>query len=82
MKRTYHKCHFCGGKVSEQKVTIDYRWGADLVTVIKNVPAGVCEICGEQYLKADIVKAMEETARSKQTPKEILQVPVRELKVA
>ena len=82
MKRTYHKCHFCGGKVSEQKVTIDYRWGADLVTVIKNVPAGVCEICGEQYLKADIVKTMEETARSKQKPREILQVPVRELKVA
>jgi YgiT-type zinc finger domain-containing protein len=78
----YHKCHFCGGKVSEQKVTIDYRWGTDLVTVIKNVPAGVCEICGEQYLKADIVKAMEETARSKQKPREILQVPVRELKVA
>lgn len=82
MKRMYHKCHFCGGKVSEQKVTIDYRWGTDLVTVIKNVPAGVCEICGEQYLKADIVKAMEETARSKQKPREILQVPVRELKVA
>ncbi|MGE0681399.1 MAG: type II toxin-antitoxin system MqsA family antitoxin [Candidatus Binatia bacterium] len=82
MKRMYHKCHFCGGKVSEQKVTIDYRWGTDLVTVIKNVPAGVCEICGEQYLKADIVKAMEETARSKRKPREILQVPVRELKVA
>lgn len=82
MKRTYHKCHFCGGKVSEQKVTIDYRWGADLVTGIKNVPAGGCEICGEQYLKADVVKAMEEAVRSKRKPKEILQVPARELKVA
>jgi YgiT-type zinc finger domain-containing protein len=82
VKRTYHQCHFCGGKVSEQKVTVDYRWGEELITVIKNVPAGVCELCGEKYFKADVVKAMERTARSRSKPKEVLQVPVRELKVA
>ena len=82
MKRAYHKCHFCGGKVSEQKVTVDYRWGEDLVTVIKNVPARVCEICGEQYFKAAVMKAMEQTVQSKQKPKVVLHVPVRELKVA
>jgi YgiT-type zinc finger domain-containing protein len=81
MERTYQRCHFCRGEVSEQKITVDYRWGTDLLAVIKNVPAGVCEICGEQYFKADVVKAMEKTARSKQKPKEILQVPVRELEV-
>lgn len=82
MKRKYHQCHFCGGQVSEQQVTVDYRWGEELVTVIKNVPAGVCEICGEKYFKADVVKAMEKTARSRSKPKEVLRVPVRELKVA
>lgn len=82
MGRIYHQCHFCGGKVSEQKVTIDYRWGEELVTVIKNVPAGVCEVCGEKYFKAEVVKAMEKTARSRRKSKEVLQVPVRELKVA
>ena len=82
MRRIYHQCHFCGGKVSEQKVIVDYRWGEELVTVIKNVPAGVCEACGEKYFKAEIVKAMEKTARSRRKPKEVLQVPVRELKVA
>lgn len=82
MSRIYHKCHFCGSKVSEQKVTVDYRWGDELLTVIKNVPAGVCETCGEKYFKAEVVKAMEKTANSRRKPKEILQVPVRELKVA
>ena len=82
VKRTYHQCHFCGGHVSEQKVTVDYRWGEELMTVIKNVPAGVCEACGEKYFKADVVRAMEKTARSRSKPKEVLQVPVRELKVA
>lgn len=82
MSRVYHRCRLCGGKVSEQKITVDYRWGEDLVTVIKNVPAGVCEACGEQYFKAEIVKAMERAAGSKKKPKEVLKVPVRELKVA
>jgi YgiT-type zinc finger domain-containing protein len=82
MPRVYHSCHFCSGKVSERKVTVDYRWGEDLVTVIKNVPAGVCTVCGEQYFKAQIVKAMERVARSKKKPKAMLKVPVHELKVA
>ena len=80
--RSYHNCHFCGGEVSEKNITVDYRWGDKLVTVIKNVPAGVCEVCGEQYFKASIVKAMERVARSRKKPKETLKVPVRELKVA
>lgn len=82
MRRAYHKCHFCDGAVTEKKITVDYRWGESMVTVIKNVPAGVCQNCGEQYFKAAIVKAMERVARSKRKPKEILQVPVRELRVA
>lgn len=82
MRRKYHQCHFCKGKVSEQKVTVDYRWGDDLMTVIKNVPVGVCAECGEKYFKADVVKAMEKTARSRRKPKDFIQVPVRELKVA
>ncbi|MBI2090496.1 MAG: YgiT-type zinc finger protein [Deltaproteobacteria bacterium] len=50
--------------------------------MIKNVPAGVCEVCGEQYFKAKIIKAMERVARSKKKPKETVKVPVRKLKVA
>ena len=82
MLSQYHKCCVCGGDLSERKITVDYRWGETLVTVIKNVPAGLCEVCGEQYFKAPIVKAMERVARSKKKPKELLKVPVRDLKVA
>ena len=82
MTRVYSKCHFCGGKVSERKITADYRGGDDLMAIIKNVPAGVCEACGEQYFKAPIVKAMERVAHSNKKPKEMRTVPVRELQVA
>lgn len=76
------KCHFCGGEVVEKKVMIDYRWGKELIALIENVPTGVCQICREQYLKAEIVKEMESLARSPENPKKLIQVPLRELAVA
>jgi YgiT-type zinc finger domain-containing protein len=49
--------------VKESRVVVDYRWGDDLLAIIEDVPAGVCEVCGERYFKAAVVKAMERTAR-------------------
>src|SRR4030043_289309 len=81
MPRTYHKCHFCGGRVTEKKVTFDYRWGEEFIAVLKNVPAGVCQVCGEQYYKAEIVKKMERLIKSKEKAKEFIHVPIRELQI-
>lgn len=80
--RVYHRCYFCGGEVVEQLVTTDYRWGPELLAVIRNVPAGICQVCGEQYLKAEVVKAMERLAHTQDPPEGVLRVPVRHLKVA
>ncbi len=82
MFRVYHKCHFCGGDVVEKRITVDYRWGDELIALIENVPTGVCQVCGEQYLKAEIVKEMERLAHSRETPKKLIHVPLRELAVA
>jgi len=81
MTRIYHKCHFCGGEVLEKRITIDYRWSDKLMAIIENVPAGVCQVCGEQYFKAEVVKEMERIATSEETPKRMLQVPLKELTV-
>jgi len=81
MSRDYQKCFFCGGKVVEDKITVDYRWGEEFLAVFKNVPAGVCQVCGEQYFKSEIVKEMERVVQSKEEAKEIIQIPVRELQV-
>ena len=82
MSRVYHRCHLAGGEVREQRVTVDYRWGPELLVVIQNVPAGVCRVCGEQYLSADVVKEMEKLEHSTEEAEQILHVPVRELRVA
>lgn len=57
-------CYFCKGKVIQQQVTIDYRWG-DTLVVIKDVPAGVCQQCGEKYLTSTVYKDLEHLAQSK-----------------
>jgi len=62
--RMVDKCYFCKAKVVQQQVTIDYRWGDDLV-VIRDVPAGVCEQCGEKYLESGVYKELERLAKSK-----------------
>ena len=61
------KCYFCKGRVSKQKVKADFRWGEELV-VIEDVPAEVCEQCGEKYLDAGVYKEIERLAKSGAKP--------------
>jgi YgiT-type zinc finger domain-containing protein len=58
------KCYFCKGRVQKEEVTVDYRWGGTLV-VIKGVPAGVCQQCGEKYIESNVYKGMEGLAKNK-----------------
>lgn len=58
------KCYFCKADVVQQLVTIDYRWG-DTLVIIKDVPAAVCQQCGEKYLSSSVYKELERLAKSK-----------------
>ena len=51
-------CYFCKGRVIEQLTTVDFRWGDDL-KIIEQVPAQVCEQCGEKYFQAQVYKDLE-----------------------
>jgi YgiT-type zinc finger domain-containing protein len=57
------KCYFCKGNVVQQEITVDYRWGETLV-VINEVPAGVCQQCGEKYLSRDVYRELERMAKN------------------
>ena len=52
------RCSFCRGKVQQQRITLDWRWGERLF-VIHNVPVGVCDQCSEKYLDNSIYKDFE-----------------------
>lgn len=55
----YDDCTFCGGRVQERLVTKVCWWGDQLVAIVENVPAGVCDQCGERYYRAYVLKEIE-----------------------
>ena len=68
-------CSFCDGELEEQLIQHEYHWEGKLF-VFEEVPARVCRQCGERYLDAEVVKAMEQAVLEQLKPKRILQVPV------
>jgi YgiT-type zinc finger domain-containing protein len=53
-------CHSCYGALSlEQRLVTVYRKRKGQVFVFENVPARVCQNCGERYFTAKVVQAME-----------------------
>ena len=63
----FTRCYLCKGRVLEERVKVDFRWGDELV-VIENVPASVCHQCGEKFFNAKVYKGMETLAKSKAKP--------------
>ena len=68
-------CYFCKGKVTDQITTVDFWWG-DSLWIIENVPAGVCQQCGEKYFVAEVYKEMEKLVKEPGPPVRRLSVDV------
>ena len=71
----YGDCSFCGGEVKEDKVELDYRYKRKLY-IFRNVPAGVCQQCGEKYLTAKVAKEIEQRIQTKENWEKTISVPV------
>jgi len=73
-------CYFCSkGILEDKKVTVDFRWGNELI-VIEEVPVKVCNECGEKYYSAEVSKEMEKIAIEGKKEK-IIEVPLARLPV-
>jgi len=70
----YGDCFFCGGEVKEEQVELDYRYKGKLY-IFQDVPAGVCQQCGEKYLTAQVAKEIERRIQTKEWRK-VISVPV------
>jgi len=57
------RCSFCKGKLQEGKTEF-LAHAAGEVIVIKDVPAYVCEQCGEAYYTAAISRKIDEVMRA------------------
>jgi YgiT-type zinc finger domain-containing protein len=70
-------CEYCHSELplSEKRVTV-YRKRYGQVYVLENVPARVCQTCGERYFAAEVVQAMEKMMTEPAVPARTMTVPV------
>ncbi|RQD78506.1 type II toxin-antitoxin system MqsA family antitoxin [Desulfonatronospira sp. MSAO_Bac3] len=71
-------CYFCKTGVLEDKyVTVDFRWGDQLI-IIEKVPAKICNECGERYYSANISRKMEDIAINQKADR-MIEIPLAKL---
>lgn len=74
--KNYDDCSYCGGRVAERNVKKTCFWGEELTAIIDNVPAGVCEQCGEKYYKAVVLKSVEKILKERSALVDRIEIPV------
>ena len=75
------QCPVCRGPMVRKTIRRMQEWKGALV-VFENVPADVCESCGEQLLEGEVVDRMNQILWSMQPPHRHLQVPLYDLAIA
>jgi YgiT-type zinc finger domain-containing protein len=74
MSREYSDCFFCGGAVREQRIGREVWWHGRL-HLIEDVPVGVCDQCGEKFIRPDVAKAIDRMLAGDVSPDRIVEVP-------
>jgi YgiT-type zinc finger domain-containing protein len=70
-----NQCSFCGGELKDELTQHEYR-GEGKLFVFEDVPAEVCQQCGEKYFDLKVVEAMEQAVLRHLQPKRTLIVPL------
>jgi len=77
MSQKYNNCFYCGGEVEERLIPRELRWKEKLF-VLEHVPIGVCQQCGEKFLKPEVSKAIDRILQEEKEPIRTVEVPVYE----
>jgi YgiT-type zinc finger domain-containing protein len=68
-------CYFCKGRVVEKRIEHLHRWGEEVI-LLQDVPADVCEQCGEVYFSPEVLEMMDQITLEQAKPKATLTVPI------
>lgn len=69
------KCFQCGAPTVKKRIVAENWWG-EVLTLVENVPAMVCEHCGEQYFDSKVVKELDRMKDKPPKAKRYIQIPV------
>jgi YgiT-type zinc finger domain-containing protein len=75
------QCEFCGGEMEQQRVLAKFRFKGQTIYV-EDVPAWVCDRCGEQYFDAPVYKRLEEIAQQREHIRRTISFPLAEFDMA
>jgi len=75
------QCEFCEGGMKQRCVLARFRFKVQTIYV-ENVPAWVCNRCGEQYFDAPVYKRLEEIARQRERIQRVISFPLAEFDMA
>ena len=76
--KTIDPCSVCGGQVVHKKVEKICTWGGHIIAIARNVPAEVCEQCGERYYEAKVIEALDAKLGTLKNNAKRIEVPVLE----
>lgn len=75
------KCEFCEGVMEQRRILARFRYKGETIYV-ENVPAWVCNKCGEAYFDAPVYKRLEEIARQRERIHKAISFPLAEFDMA
>ena len=69
------ECEYCAGTIKPKKATVEHWYDGKLV-IIRDVPIGVCNKCGERYYEAETLEQLDMIAQESESAQERMSVPV------
>ena len=69
------RCEVCHGELRDGRAEFIFRHNGELV-VVQNVPALVCEDCGEETFEPDVVERLQQAVWQKRCPVRLMQARV------
>jgi len=81
MKQHIDYCDICGGELSAGKTGLEI-WRGENLVVIRDIPADVCQQCGESYLSPDISEKIDYFLENYQSYRPVRYIPVPEFSAA
>lgn len=75
------RCDVCGGQLHHTLTTYTQEYEGRII-VVENVPAWVCDQCGEAYFDPDVVEQVQNLIWSGGAPVRYIETPVYDLNAA
>ena len=69
------KCLVCRSEMVDRKITVDLRIADDLL-IVEEVPANVCDRCGEKVFTPEVTRRLQTLAKQRKKPPRTVAVPV------